>query len=222
MSGQDYRTYAIEVAQRYGIPPDLFLRQMGLESSWDQSAVSPKGALGLGQLMPGTAAELGVDPSDPYQNLDGAGRYLSTQYEDFGSWPLALAAYNAGPGAVRKYGGIPPYEETQNYVSNIIGSGGPLAALADGTAGNAPMIGAPRQQPQTSFMFNQNNPFSGAGLGTKIAALNGADVSGDYSAARNIWNILSGAKMSDDRRSQIDALRQQKPGFGGLLSILGG
>lgn len=222
MTGQDFRSYAIEMARRYNIPPDLFLRQMGLESGWNQGAVSPKGALGLGQLMPGTAAELGVDPSDPYQNLEGAARYLAQQYDAFGSWPLALAGYNAGPGAVRKYGGIPPFEETRNYVAKIIGSSGPLASLTDHTAGNAPLMNPAQPQMAPSIMRQDMDPFAGAGLGTKIAAMNGLDVSGDYSAARNIWNILSGAKAPDDRRAQIDAIRKQRPGFGGLLSILGG
>lgn len=222
MTQPDYRSHAILMAQQYGIPPDLFLRQMGIESAWNQNAVSPKGATGLGQLMPGTAAELGVDPNDPYQNLEGAARYLAQQYKSFGTWPLALAAYNAGPGRVREYGGIPPFEETRNYVAKILGSSGPLASLVDDTAGNAPLTRPAPMPKQPSMMLNTMDPFRGAGLGTKIAAMGGIDASGDYSAARNLWNILSGAKAPDDRRAQIDALRQQRPGFGGLLSILGG
>lgn len=217
----DYRSYAIQMAQQYGIPPDLFLRQLNMESGWNPGAISPKGATGIGQLMPGTAAELGVDPSDPYQNIDGSARYLAQQFEEFGSWPLALAAYNAGPGAVRKYGGIPPYAETQKYVGNILGSGGPLASLADRTAGNAP-ITRPTAPQGASVMDRANNPFQGAGIITKIAALNGIDASGAYSPIHNLWNILSGEKAAPEMKAQIDALRQQKPGFGGLLSILGG
>lgn len=108
-------------ARRYGIPPALLKKLVGTESAWDQSAVSPKGARGLGQLMPGTAKDLGVDPNDPVQNIDGSARYLKQQYDTFKTWPLALAAYNAGPGAVQKYGNkVPPYKETQNYVANIM------------------------------------------------------------------------------------------------------
>ena len=77
--------------------------------------------MGLAQLMPDTARALGVDPTDPGQNLDGGARYLRRQYDTFGTWDLALAAYNAGPGAVEQYGGIPPYAETQNYVRVIWG-----------------------------------------------------------------------------------------------------
>ena len=108
-------------ATKHGIPPDLFLRLIEQESGWNPSAVSVKGALGLAQLMPATAQGLGVDPLDPQANLDGGARYLRAQFEAFGSWPLALAAYNAGPGAVQRYDGIPPFAETQNYVQVIWG-----------------------------------------------------------------------------------------------------
>lgn len=117
-----YLKMAKSAATRNRIPEGLFLRLVQQESGWNPRAVSPKGAIGLAQLMPQTARSLGVNPYDPAQNLDGGARYLSTQYRRFGSWPLALAAYNAGPGAVEKYGGIPPYRETQNYVRVIWGS----------------------------------------------------------------------------------------------------
>ncbi len=89
------------------------------ESGFDPGAVSHAGAVGLMQLMPGTARELGVDPRNPAQAVDGAARLLRQHLDDFGSVPLALAAYNAGPGAVRKYDGIPPYSETQAYVRRV-------------------------------------------------------------------------------------------------------
>lgn len=98
----------------------LFRSMIWQESRFDPVALSPKGAMGLAQLMPGTARILGVDPSDPVQNLDGGARYLLTQMQRFRSPVLALAAYNAGPDAVRKYGGIPPYPETRNYVLRIL------------------------------------------------------------------------------------------------------
>ena len=117
-----YLALAKAAADRHGIPQDLFLRLVHQESRWNHKAVSHAGAIGLAQLMPGTAALLRVDPTVPSENLDGGARYLRQQYEEFGSWRLALAAYNAGPGAVKKYGGIPPFRETKNYVRIIAGS----------------------------------------------------------------------------------------------------
>lgn len=119
----DYRQAAAEAAQRYGIPTDLYLRLVQQESGFNPGAKSHAGAIGLGQLMPGTARDLGVDPNDPIQNLDGSARYLRQQYDTFGDWTNALAAYNAGPGAVQKYGGVPPFAETQNYVARITENG---------------------------------------------------------------------------------------------------
>ena len=116
-----YLAMARDAARRHGVPEDLFLKLVQQESGFNPKAVSSKGALGLAQLMPDTARILRVDPLDPYQNLDGGARYLMQQYRAFGNWRLALAAYNAGPGAVQKHGGVPPFRETQNYVKVIFG-----------------------------------------------------------------------------------------------------
>lgn len=121
MARPNYRGIAVKYAKQYGIPVKLFLKQMGMESGWRPGAVSPKGARGLGQLMPDTARALGVNPDDPADNLRGAAMYLRQQFDTFKQWDLALAAYNAGPNAVKKFGGIPPYRETQNYVRRIMG-----------------------------------------------------------------------------------------------------
>ncbi|WP_299844892.1 lytic transglycosylase domain-containing protein [uncultured Roseovarius sp.] len=117
-----YLQMAKDAARRHGVPSDLFLRLVQQESGWKPKALSHKGAIGLAQLMPGTARKLRVNPHDPYENLEGGARYLAEQYQTFGSWRLALAAYNAGPAAVKKYGGVPPYKETKNYVRIIWGS----------------------------------------------------------------------------------------------------
>ncbi|MBS1303659.1 lytic transglycosylase domain-containing protein [Loktanella sp. SALINAS62] len=117
-----YLTLARDTARRHGIPEDLFARLVQQESNWNPTARSHKGAIGLAQLMPGTARLLRVDPHDPVQNLDGGARYLKQQFVKFGNWPHALAAYNAGPGAVEKYRGIPPFAETRTYVARIWGS----------------------------------------------------------------------------------------------------
>lgn len=108
-------------ARKHGVPEDLFLRLVQQESGWNQGALSIKGAIGLAQLMPGTADRLGVDANDPAENLDGGARYLAMMYSRFGSWKLALAAYNAGPGAVDDAGGVPDFQETLNYVKAILG-----------------------------------------------------------------------------------------------------
>ena len=116
-----YAPMAAAAARKYGVPEDLFKRLVQQESNWNPKARSHKGAMGLAQLMPGTARKLGVNPRDPKQNLEGGAKYLSQQYAKFKSWRLALAAYNAGPGAVQKYNGVPPYKETRNYVKVILG-----------------------------------------------------------------------------------------------------
>jgi len=116
-----YLDAAKSAARRNRVPEDLFLRLIQQESAWNANARSHKGALGLAQLMPQTARGLGVDPNDVAQNLEGGARYLRQQYDKFGTWRLALAAYNAGPGAVERYNGVPPYRETQNYVKVIWG-----------------------------------------------------------------------------------------------------
>jgi soluble lytic murein transglycosylase-like protein len=105
-----------------GIDPALLKGLVSQESGFDPNARSGAGALGLTQLMPGTAAALGVtNPLDPAQSLQGGAKYLRQQLDRFGGDErLALAAYNAGPGAVQRYGGVPPYSETQNYVNSVM------------------------------------------------------------------------------------------------------
>ena len=98
----------------------LFQANIEIESAYRANARSSAGAIGLGQLMPATAAQLGVDPHDWQANLDGSARYLLMMLAQFGAPELALAAYNAGPNAVARYGGIPPYQETQNHVRRVM------------------------------------------------------------------------------------------------------
>jgi soluble lytic murein transglycosylase-like protein len=106
--------------QRHGVSPALLTAVARAESAFNPAARSPAGAQGLMQFMPATAAGLGIDPWKPEQAVDGAARLLKSHLQRFGSTELALAAYNAGPGAVTKHGGIPPYKETQNYVRKIM------------------------------------------------------------------------------------------------------
>ncbi len=110
-------------AKRFNVDPLLIEEVIRQESNFQPQAMSYVGAQGLMQLMPGTAAQMGVqDSSDPSDNIAGGTRYLAEQLTRFGRLDLALAAYNAGPGAVASYGGIPPYQETTNYVSRIVNS----------------------------------------------------------------------------------------------------
>jgi soluble lytic murein transglycosylase-like protein len=116
--------YAAEIdaaAAKYDVDPALLRGLIRQESNFNANAKSPAGARGLTQLMPGTAAALGVDASVPAQAIEGGARYLRQQLDTFGGDPAkALAAYNAGPGAVQRYGGVPPFAETQNYVRKVL------------------------------------------------------------------------------------------------------
>ena len=115
----------LRFSDQYNVDPRLVVAMIICESNFNPQAVSRTGAVGLGQLMPGTAKELGLsNPFDPVQNLEGSISYLSSRLATFGGLQnayLAIAAYNAGVGAVKKYAGVPPYRETQNYVKRVIG-----------------------------------------------------------------------------------------------------
>ena len=105
----------------YNVDPDLVKAIATAESDWDQSVVSPVGAIGVMQLMPETAATLGVNPYDENENIEGGAMYLRQMLDTFdGNVKKAVAAYNAGPNAVKRYGGVPPYSETQNYVGRVL------------------------------------------------------------------------------------------------------
>jgi peptidoglycan DL-endopeptidase CwlO len=120
LSGVPYSDLFTRAANRHGVDASLLAAVASKESNFDSRAVSPAGAQGLMQFMPATAAGLGVNPLDPSSAIDGAARYLRDLTEQFGSTDLALAAYNAGPGNVRRHGGIPPFPETQNYVRSVL------------------------------------------------------------------------------------------------------
>ena len=117
-----YQAKVAELSARYDLAPALIEALVWQESRWRHTAVSPVGARGLAQLMPGTARDLGVNPDDPFANLEGGARYLRAQLDRFdGDLEKALAAYNAGPGRVERAGGIPRIRETQLYVAAIMG-----------------------------------------------------------------------------------------------------
>jgi soluble lytic murein transglycosylase-like protein len=121
-AGGDLREIAASAARRHGLDPELVVAVVSVESGFRPAAVSPKGAQGLMQLMPRTAASLGVeDAFDPAQNLDGGARHLGQLLTLYGGdVARALAAYNAGEGAVQRHGGVPPYRETRAYVKKVL------------------------------------------------------------------------------------------------------
>jgi soluble lytic murein transglycosylase-like protein len=127
LAGVPYADLFTRAGNRYGVAPSLLAAVASQESGFNSGAVSSAGAQGLMQFMPATARGLGVNPLDPAQAIDGAARMLKHNLNEFGSLPLALAAYNAGGGAVHKYGGIPPFAETQAYVPKVQAA---LAALS--------------------------------------------------------------------------------------------
>jgi cell wall-associated NlpC family hydrolase len=146
-----------EAAAHYNIPAGVLERQMMAESGGNPNAKSPVGALGLMQLMPATARGLGVtNPLDPRQSIMGGAKYLRDQIDKFGSLKLALAAYNAGPGAVAKYGGVPPFAETHDYVNKILGG---LPSVGAAPQESSPALAAsagmgaraPTAPPQVNF-----------------------------------------------------------------------
>jgi len=133
------RELALEAAKKFSLPAGIVAGVMKAESGFQPTALSPKGAIGLMQLMPQTARELGVDPKDPQQNATGGAQYLHDLLVKYENHPdqvlLALAAYNAGPAAVEKYHGVPPYRETREYILRVLKnwkqheSGDPSVAL---------------------------------------------------------------------------------------------
>jgi hypothetical protein len=152
-------------AQKYGIPRSLFRRLVRQESGGNQGARSPAGAIGLTQLLPGTAREVGANPYTPAGNLTGGARYLSKQYRDFGNrWDLALSAYNSGPGGSEGSGRVEGFPETQAYVRAILSGLPPGAASPSPVAGSGPQEAAqtpPGMSPALASIFNQNQELLG-------------------------------------------------------------
>lgn len=139
-------------ANRWKIDANMLVALVTVESAWHTHARSWAGAIGLGQLMPGTAARLGVDPKDPYQNLQGAARYLYgllTRFHDKRDrYALAFAAYNAGPKAVEQFGGIPPYAETEHYVVKVTSTWQKISS----------MVHIPRMRPRLTEAIAAESP----------------------------------------------------------------
>lgn len=137
-----------DAAQRHNVQPDLLAAQLQAESGFNPDAVSAAGAQGIAQFMPGTAAAVGLrDPFDPRQAINAQARLMSDLIRRFGTIPLALAAYNAGPGSVQRYGGVPPFPETQAYISRIL-----LLMKGGGVGLNDPAFAAISVQPRVELI----------------------------------------------------------------------
>lgn len=204
-----------EASALYQIPSKLLRAVAKAESGFNPKAVSKAGAMGVMQLMPGTARSLGV--SDPYnarQNILGGAKYLKQNLDRFGGdVSLALAAYNAGPNSVTKYGGIPPYKETQNYVKKIMadytGNNTILAGrrVSTGTYGKASVNAAVNSLTAGSLLgsFAGNTDLSGAGsLGTLLAAGKGENLSGeDWSNMVQLLRLQMMMNMGKDTGTLI-------------------
>jgi hypothetical protein len=155
-AGSEYDEFISVAADTHDVDPDLIRAMIDTESGGDKRAVSNKGATGLMQLMPGTAKEMGIeDLTDPFQNIMGGAKYISKLLKaNDGDITLALGSYNAGPGNVKKYGGVPPFKETQDYIGKVLGKLNP-AGGTEAEAGNFPdyvkeMSGIPNFAKETS------------------------------------------------------------------------
>lgn len=194
----------IKAAQKYGVDPELALALAKQESGYNQNAKSKAGAIGVMQLMPATAKELGVDPNDVDQNIDGGVRYLVQMIKlNNGDIPLALASYNSGYGTVSKYKGIPPYEETQNYVKNIMAN----YTNAQTNGGDVKMA---TNQNVGNFVTRQDLINAQAALGGSTASAREAAMGGDsrLKLAEQVRNqyLLTDSLSYEDAINSLRAL----------------
>jgi hypothetical protein len=180
-----YQSLVTAASAKYGVPFSLLSAQINQESGWQPSVVSSAGAEGIAQFMPATAASNNVNPMDPSSAIPGMASLMASYFKEFGSWADALAAYNAGPGAVEKYDGVPPYSQTRSYVSDILSASGTpntLGTSKGGTSGSGGSGGTSSTAP----------PSSGASSG--LLAKVGAFLLGGALLLVGIFVLVSGNK----------------------------
>lgn len=228
-----------EAASRYNVSAKLLRAVAKAESNFNPNAVSKAGAMGVMQLMPGTARSLGVtNPFDARQNIMGGAKYLKENLEKFQSVELALAAYNAGPGSVQKYGGVPPYEETQNYVKKIMGYLGEPALLAGRTVSsqmggsglygsglygnNLYGSGADSSWLMASMLYGGNLGSSSLGSGSLLSSLGSGGLLGGSSLGTGMYSVygvpqlLAGLSVEQEG----DKVVMDKDSFTSLVQLL--
>lgn len=157
-----YQSLVTAASAKYGVPFSLLSAQINQESGWQPSVVSSAGAEGIAQFMPGTAASNNVNPLDPSSAIPGMASLMASYFKEFGSWADALAAYNAGPEAVEEYDGVPPYSQTQSYVSDILSASGTPNTLGTSKGGTSGSGGSGSTAPASSG--------SSSGLLAKVGA----------------------------------------------------
>ena len=214
-----------EASRTYGVSKSLLIAVAKAESNFNPNDVSHAGASGIMQLMPGTAKSLGVkNVFDPYENIMGGAKLLRDNIKSFGSVPLALAAYNAGPRAVKKYNGVPPYKETQNYVKKIMADLGDSAYnvksnyFGQGTTVNSYNSSASSLSANgiSALSGSSNNLFAGLGLsGNQNLLLSGVLQSILSNALLNSGREAAAGEGTDNGTVTLD-----KKSFQSLVSLL--
>ena len=200
-----------EASRTYGVSKSLLIAVAKAESNFNPNDVSHAGASGIMQLMPGTAKSLGVkNVFDPYENIMGGAKLLRDNIRSFGSVPLALAAYNAGPGAVKKYNGVPPYKETQNYVKKIMADLGDSAYNVKsnyfGQGSSTSSYGS------SSSSISANSLLSTGGLGALSGSSNNLFSGLGLSGGQNV--LFSGVLKSILSKALLNSVREPAAGDG--------